>query len=112
MIFAENESRFIYLLFFGHYPILKAIFDGRFKGVILWTLKIVTFNLCVVAIYYITTALIGFSLEEFSVFGKYGVAIIVLLLNAVFVVYDIALSRMAFFYINRFHSLVKKMLKF
>ena len=112
LIFAENESRFIYLLFFGHYPILKAIFDGRFKGIILWTLKIVTFNLCVVAIYYITSALIGFSLEEFSVFGKYGVAIIVLLLNAVFVVYDIALSRMAFFYINRFHSLVKKMLKF
>lgn len=112
LIFAENESRFIYLLFFGHYPILKAFFDGRFKGVILWTFKIITFNICVVAIYYITSAMVGFSLEEFSVLGKYGVTIILLLLNAVFIVYDIALSRIAFFYINRFHSTIKKMLKF
>lgn len=112
LIFAENESKFIYLLFFGHYPILKAIFDSRFKGFVLWLFKIVLFNICVAAIYFITSVTVGISLEEFSILGKYGAAIILLLVNAVFIVYDIALSRMAFFYINRFHSAVKKMLKF
>lgn len=112
LFFAESESKFVYLLFFGHYPILKAVFDGRFKGFILWLIKIIFFNLCVAGIYYLTSATIGFSLDEFSVLGKYGAVIILLLVNFVFVLYDVTLSRMAFFYINRFHSTVKKMLKF
>ncbi len=112
LLIAENESKFVFVLFFGHYPILKAIFESKLKGVILWITKFAFFNLCVFAIYFATSRTLGVSFEEFNDIGKYGAPIILAVVNVAFIIYDIAVSRMAIFYICRLQKSVRKMLKF
>ena len=112
LLLAESESKFVFVLFFGHYPILKAIFDGKFKGVTLWIIKVLTFNICVFAIYFITSRMLGITLEEFNSIGKYGVVIFLAIINVAFILYDIAISRIAIFYIYRLQNAVRKILKF
>ena len=55
--------------------------------------------------------LFGVSLEEFGELGKYSEYIFLLLGNAVFVLYDIAVSRSAAVYMNMLHPRVQRILK-
>ncbi|MBQ9965987.1 MAG: hypothetical protein IJP22_04585 [Clostridia bacterium] len=111
-LLAESESKFVFVLFFGYYPIIKAVLDGKLKGIVLWITKLVIFNISVFAIYFVTSRTLGITFEEFNDLGKYGIIIILLVLNIAFVLYDIAISRMAVFYICRLQKSVRKMLKF
>ena len=110
-LFAEPESKLMYICLFGYYPILKAIIEKLKKPFLEWILKLLVFNAAVILVYFIFAGLFGISLEDFKALGKYGAAIFLLLGNAVFVLYDIAVSRMAMFYIGTLHKRVKKMLK-
>ncbi len=112
LLIAESESKFVFIFFFGHYPIIKAIFDRRLKGIALWITKLLSFNLCVFVIYFVTSRTFGITLEEFNDLGKYGIIIFLAILNVAFIIYDIAISRMAIFYICRLQKSVRKMLKF
>lgn len=110
-LFAEPESKLMYICLFGYYPILKAIIERLRKPVFEWVLKLLIFNAAVISVYFIFAGLFGISLEDFKAFGKYGALIFLLLGNVVFVFYDIAVSRMAMFYMGTLHKRVKKMLK-
>lgn len=110
-LFAEPESKLMYICLFGYYPILKAIIEKFKKPFFEWLLKLLVFNAAVILVYFIFASLFGISLEDFKALGKYGAVIFLLLGNAVFVLYDIAVSRMAMFYIGTLHKRVKKMLK-
>ena len=75
-IFAEPESKLMYICLFGYYPIL-----------------------------------FGISLDDFNTFGRYGVYAFLAAGNAVFVLYDIAVSRMAMFYMNTLHMRIARIFK-
>ena len=110
-LFAEPESKLMYICLFGYYPILKAIIEKLNKPVIEWILKLLVFNAAVISVYLIFAGIFGISLDDFKTLGKYGAYVFLAVGNAVFVLYDIAVSRTAMFYISRFHNRVIKMLK-
>ena len=100
-----------YLLFFGYYPILKEKLE-RLKKPISWLLKIILFNtalaLGVVAAYFLFFGKTGEGIENafFLIFGGEDVGktmaiVTYLLANIVFVVYDIALTRLITYYFVR-----------
>lgn len=97
-LWAEKESMILYIMFFGYYPIVKALTEKLRKPVLEWIIKIGVFNLAVVSAYFLFSKAIGFSLKEFEIIGKYGAYIFLAAANVVFVLYDIAVSRMAMFY--------------
>ncbi len=105
---AETECKMLYILFFGYYPVLKAWTEKFRKPVLEWIIKIVVFNIAVVTAYSIFSKLFGFSLEDFEILGKYGALVFLAVGNVVFVLYDIAISRMAMFYM----IIIKPKLKF
>ncbi len=86
-----------YAIFFGFYPILKEKFEKRPK-VLSWLLKEVTFNICLVvmavAVYFISTTGDNSLLKN-----PIMLATTALLAEVVFVLYDIALTRLISFYI-------------
>lgn len=98
-----------YLLFFGYYPIIKEKLE-KLKKPVEWLLKIITLNLaliiCVFAAYFLffgqtegKSVFDAFTL----VFGDSGVGeimaiVIYALVNVVFVIYDIALTRLITLY--------------
>lgn len=99
-----SMAGWFYLLFFGYYPILKDKFE-RMKKPISWIFKILVLNAslfaCAVAVDFIFFGMKVSVFEAMSyMFGDFGglVALIYVMLNLVFVIYDIALTRLIGFY--------------
>ena len=105
---AETESKLMYVFFFGFYPVIKAVLEKIGKRPLEILLKLAVFNASVLSVYMLFAGLFGIYLEDFGVMGKYGAYILLLLGNFVFILYDIAVSRMAMFYI----LVIKPKLKF
>ncbi len=110
-LFAETESKLIYICFFGFYPIIKCLVEKLGKPVTEWILKLLTFNACVVSLYFIFAEVLMLSFDDMGKLAEYGAVILLILGNIVFVVYDFAVSRLSFTYYDRFHSKIQKLLK-
>ena len=86
----------LYAFFFGVYPILKEKFEKK-PRVIAWIMKIVTFNISLIimgaAAIYLT-----FSTNN-SLLNPIYIGVVVVLSQAVFILYDIALTRLISFYL-------------
>lgn len=110
-LFAEPESKLMYICLFGYYPIIKGLIEKIDKPVIEWVLKLICFFIAVLMAYYIFAGLFGIRLDDLNDFGKYSVLILLGFGTAAFVLYDIAVSKMSFVYFYRFHSRIKKFFK-
>ncbi len=110
-LIAEPEAKLMYICFLGYYPILKAVIERLRKPVIEWILKVISFNAAVIIIYCLFASAFGISFDDFGVLGKYGAVITLGMGNVVFVVYDIAVARMAMFYNFVIRPKIKKFLK-
>lgn len=111
MLFAENEAKLIYVFFAGFYPILKALFELPRSRVLEFVLKFLSFNASVGTIYLASTFVFGVSYDDLGELGKYGAVIFLVLVNLVFIAFDFCISKMATYYILRFHENVAKILK-
>lgn len=109
---AEPEAKLLYIAFFGYYPIIKAIFETMKSRALEYILKFLVFNLAVVLSYTVFAELLGVTYSEMNEFGKNTMWVLLVLANIVFPIYDIALSRVATFYMVKIHSKVSKILKF
>jgi hypothetical protein len=109
-LFAETESKILFIMFFGFYPIIKAIIEKIGKPIIEWCIKFLVFNSAVLSAYFILTKLFMLPMDDLGDFQKYGTAILLLMANVVFVFYDIVITKMAVTYIAKFHSRVSKFL--
>ena len=88
-LFAETESMLMFICFFGFYPILKCLIEKIKNYVLEWILKLLSFNICIVGVYFILSKVFMISLDDMGEFAKYGEVILLLLANFVFVFYDI-----------------------
>ena len=110
-MFAEMESKFLYLFLFGYYPILKSLIEKINKQIFEWILKIIVFNISILLVYGVFSKLFALSLDDFGALRQYGVAILLVLSNIVFIVYDIAVSRISMVYINMLHPKINRLFK-
>lgn len=113
LILPDKEAAVMYVFFFGHYPIVKAILEGKLQNrAALWILKFLIFNVSVVAAYLIIIYVFQLPMDEMEEFGKWGVWVLLGLGNVVFLVYDVALSRLVTLYMLKWHKAFRKILKF
>lgn len=110
-LFAEKEAAILYVFFFGHYPIVKGLLEKIRKIVIEWLLKILIFNICVLAAYFVLSVVFDIHIEDLGEFGKYSSYILLGAANIVFVLYDIAVSRVSTIYVYKIHPQIKKIMK-
>ena len=112
LILPDKEAAMMYVFFFGHYPIMKAILEGKCKGFVLWLFKFLLFNVSVVAAYLIIIYVFQLPFEEMEEYGKWAVYGLLGLGNIVFVVYDIALSRLVMLYELKLRHFVQHLFRF
>lgn len=107
------ESKVLFIAFFGYYPILKRYIERlRFAGW-RWLVKLVVFNVAVVAAYvFLLNATTAIQAEDFTFFGVYLPVVLLLVGNGVFVIYDIALSRLISMYLYVWQPRLHKLLRF
>ncbi len=110
-LFAEMESKLMFIGFFGFYPIVKCIIEKINKPIIEWIIKVIVFNACVITVYKLVAKLVVFSFEDMGLFAKYSELILLILANIVFVFYDVAVSRVASLYIEKLHFRISKLFK-
>lgn len=100
---ADKEAALIFIMLFGHYPILR-IYLGRIKlRGLRYMIKAAIFNLCAVSFFYVTTFIFGIDqmMNDMGDFGKYGAIVFLVLANIIFVLYDFNLGAAYVLYIKR-----------
>ena len=96
VLMPQNSAALMYLLFFGYYPILKEKLE-KLSRVLSWVMKELIFN-AAMAVCIVVIKLLFLPTAEVSALTY---VILVLICEAVFVLYDIALTRLITFYIYR-----------
>ena len=99
MIIPINIS-LAYILFFGIYGIIKHYIEKIHKLTYEILLKLLTFNVLLLIIYFIMTAFIG------NIVLPYSLYIVFILAQIMFLVYDYALTLIITIYFNKIHKLL------
>ena len=95
----------MYLLFFGYYPTLKASIEKKVRSKpVSWLIKVLVFNLAAV----LDALAVVFILQVPTEIGLLIPALLLLVANVVFVVYDSALSGLVWVYWKRLHPYLAK----
>lgn len=109
-ITADKESALIFIMLFGHYPIIRFYMRKMNLKRLRYLLKWAIFNVCAVGFFYVTVFLFGLDqmLTEMEDFGKYGGIIMLVLANIIFVLYDFNLEAAYVVYQKRFMPKLKR----
>lgn len=107
----DREAAFIYILFFGYYPVLLALL-GRIRNKALrWAAKLGVFNAAVLAETALAVWVLGIPWENVDLLGRATPAVLLLAANVMFVLYDRVLEGLIALYFQKLHSRVQKALK-
>ena len=113
LLTAENEAKLLFLLFFGYYPIIKAVFESLNRRWLEYILKFLVFNVAVALYVAASVWLLQIPFSEFvsSPMGEFTAPALLIGGNIVFFIYDIGATRVVTYYILMLHPTVKKLLK-
>ena len=107
----DREAALLYIVFFGYYPTLYGLLSRIRNRVACWAVKLLTFNAAMVLEAVLAIVFLQIPVEELLPFGWVSIPIMLLLLNALFVLYDLSMNGLILFYLRRLHPMVGKYLK-
>ena len=115
LITPDLEAKVLYVTFFGYYPLIKSIAESRSQRWLEWVVKLAVFNAAVVTTYFVLIRL-GMPMDDFSLPGvelplQVILGAFLLVGNGVFVLYDVALSRLLPLYFARFQPQLRRLLR-
>jgi hypothetical protein len=104
LITFNKEAVLMFIMFFGHYPMLKQYIDKIKLGILRKSVKFLLYNFCIISEFAVTIYIFGIAdmLDEMNDFGKYGFWIMLALSNIIFISYDMALSNCFEIYVKWF----------
>lgn len=105
----DKEAALLYILLFGHYPIIKKSLDRIKNKFIRLSVKIIIFNTCILSETIITIKLLG-SEEFYQQMIKKGAAAIIIyiiIINFICLSYDYCLRGLMHTYINKLKPKLK-----
>ena len=106
------EPKLLYILFFGYYPILKAGIESRFSRHVEWLIKFAVFNAAMAASYTLLAKVFAFDIAEMFIISGFSVPWLILLAgNAVFVIFDIAITNILSAYMRVLSPVFRKMFR-
>ncbi len=111
LLVPDKEVAMMYIAFFGYYPIIKAILESKLPPALGWVVKVVLFNLTMVAAYLILIYIMGVTVDEINEYGMIAVPMLLGAGSVAFVAYDIALTRIISLYIIKWRKYFKRYFK-
>lgn len=107
----DKEAAVMYVAFFGYYPVVKSFFEGRCSKAVGWILKFLLFNIAIILAYVVIIYVFNIPLDEMEEFGKMAVPVLLGMGNIVFLVYDIALTRLISTYLSNWQKQFRKIFR-
>ncbi len=99
----DKEAAMIFVGVFGLYPLVKMFCENRVKQLLLQFLaKLLYLNIGLVLSYLIIVFIFGIPLEGMEDLGKFAVPILIVLANFMFIMNDVAMTRLLFLYKIKF----------
>ena len=105
----DKEAALIFIMFFGHYPLIKPYFEKIKFFPLRIAVKFAVYNVCILSFFGLTVYIFGFTamLDEMNEFGKYGGLSLLILANLFFPFYDLDLKICKLLYIKRLKPILK-----
>ncbi|MGN0463381.1 MAG: hypothetical protein ACI4GA_01595 [Acutalibacteraceae bacterium] len=111
LIATDKEAAAMYLVFFGYYPIIKAVLESRLPRWAEIIIKFLIFNAAMVGCYFVLIKVLGMPMDDMNELGKYGPLILLALGNVVFLLYDFALTKLVIVYQMKWQDKFRKLFK-
>ena len=102
----DEEAALMFILFFGYYPLLRSILSKITPGGLRFAVKLVLYNVFLLADYLLTVYVLG--LPTFADTVPWMYAALLVGANLLFLMYDALLSRIGYFYRNYFVRRVRR----
>ena len=102
-ITADKEAALLFIMLFGHYPMLRFFLQKIRFGPIRLIMKQLVFNACAIGFFYVTVYIFGIKqmIEDMNDFGRYGAIALLVVCNVIFLLYDFNLDVVYKVYIKR-----------
>lgn len=111
IIVPNKEVAILYAVFFGYYPVLKAVLEYKMPRWAEYVIKLLTFNGVMLLAYYLMMKLMGLEIDEIKKFGIIAVPVLMLVASLTFLLYDYALTKLITLYTTRYSKKLRKILK-
>ncbi len=91
----DKEAWLFFTFFFGYYPVAKSYLEAMKSKFLCWLCKLVSFNISVVIIFYVTMNILGTIdlFEEFGFYNKWLIPGLLVFGNLIFIFYDYTLTQ-------------------
>lgn len=111
LLATDKEASVMYIVFFGYYPIIKAILESKLSRILEYAVKFLIFNASMVASYFVLIKVFGMPMDDMNELGKYGPLILLGMGNIVFILYDISLTKLVILYRIKWQKKFRKLFK-
>lgn len=111
IVVPNKAAAIIYTVFFGYYPVLKAVLESKTPRAVEYIIKVLTFSVVMSFSYFLMVKFMGIDPDLPDFLGKWAIPAIALLGIIAFLLYDYALSKLITFYCLRLSSKLRKILK-
>ena len=100
----DKELALLFAVFLGYYPIAKTLIEKLRSKPLKWALKLTICNVTTLSLYWIITQVLVIEAvrDEFAAYTTALVVALVLLGNATFVIFDVALTRLSMLYLVKY----------
>lgn len=110
ILVTDKECMMMYVIFFGYYPIVRDYFEKiKVKGLRIFT-KLIFFNLMMILCQIILIKVFGIPFLEDGQ-GKWFIAVFALLMNILFLVYEVLIDKVTLLYVYKLEKRIKKLFK-
>lgn len=110
MLVADRECVLMYILFFGYYPILHPALEKITLKPIRWLAKLAIFNAMMTIIQLLLVYVFGIPFLDDGM-GKIFILIFALLMNIMYIVYDMLIYKLTLLYRLKLEKRIKKYFK-
>ena len=112
LMLPDREMAFIFMFLLGYYPMLKVYLEKLRPAPVRMLAKLAVFNAAVLSMYGMLLYLFPIQalVDEFSEMGRPFVALLLVLGNVAFVIYDRALVGIAHLYLVKFRPMLARYL--
>lgn len=108
LLIADKEAALYYTAFLGFYPIVKGLIERITSKVIQYVIKLIIFNSCIIAAFYIGLTVLSVPKDSFTLFGVYLPWMFLIFGNIFFVIYDLCITRLVTIYLLKWHNKFNK----
>lgn len=108
-LLSDKECALLYAAFFGYYPIIRSELDKIKNRLLLWIMRVILFNVSIVFSQLICVFVFRIPFDDFL--EKWGIAVLLLLANLLFVMYEKLLAMLIVLYRKKYKSKINNLLK-